>query len=219
MCRQACPVGHVTRRETLTPHGWGMLIASERRGVVSWTPEVADAIYSCADCGLCQAHCATGPAAAGRHRRRARVHRRRRRGAGRRDDLHARLARWGNPYAEAQPLNAATREAARRRRAVRRRWHAVAGGGDTLTAALALLASDRPASRHRRRRALHRTSGQRARLPRDGARTGRRRGRGGDLVAVPRGTRAGAWRPLRLRAPLRRAPGRGLASRMSRCVR
>lgn len=60
MCRQACPVGHVTRRETLTPHGWGMLIASERRGVVSWTPDVVDAMYGCADCGLCQAHCATG---------------------------------------------------------------------------------------------------------------------------------------------------------------
>ncbi len=60
MCRQACPVGHVTQRETLTPHGWGMLIASERRGVVSWTPDVVDAMYGCADCGLCQAHCATG---------------------------------------------------------------------------------------------------------------------------------------------------------------
>lgn len=141
MCRQACPVGHVTRRETLTPHGWGMLIASERRGVVSWTPEVADAIYSCADCGLCQAHCATGqPLPDAIAAARASIV-----AAGAApavvSDLHARLARWGNPYGEAQPLNAATREAASGDVALFAGDAAVAGGGDTLTAALALLAS------------------------------------------------------------------------------
>lgn len=101
MCRQACPVGHVTRRETLTPHGWGMLIASERRGVVSWTPEVADVIYSCADCGLCQAHCATDqplPDAIAAARAAIVI-------AGAAPaavvELHDRLARWGNPFAEA----------------------------------------------------------------------------------------------------------------------
>ena len=35
MCRHVCPVGHVTRLETLTPHGWGLTIASIRRGIVS----------------------------------------------------------------------------------------------------------------------------------------------------------------------------------------
>ncbi len=100
MCRQACPVGHVTRRETLTPHGWGMLISSERRGVVSWTRDVVDVIYSCADCGLCQAHCATDQplpdaiaaaraaiVAAGAAPATAAA-------------LHEKLLRWGNPYAE-----------------------------------------------------------------------------------------------------------------------
>ena len=26
MCRHVCPVGHVTKRETLTPHAWALLI-------------------------------------------------------------------------------------------------------------------------------------------------------------------------------------------------
>ncbi len=100
MCRQACPVGHVTRRETLTPHGWGMLISSERRGVVSWTPDVVDVIYSCADCGLCQAHCATDqPLPDAIAAARAAIV-----AAGAAPavaaSLHANLARWGNPYAE-----------------------------------------------------------------------------------------------------------------------
>ena len=37
MCRHVCPVGHVTRLETLTPHGWGLLISSVHRGLLTWT--------------------------------------------------------------------------------------------------------------------------------------------------------------------------------------
>lgn len=59
MCRQACPVGLVTARETYTPHAWALLIESVKRGQLTWTDETADALYACADCGLCQAHCAT----------------------------------------------------------------------------------------------------------------------------------------------------------------
>lgn len=59
MCRQACPVGHVTARETYTPHGWALMIESVARGQLSWTREAVDVMYACADCGLCQAHCAT----------------------------------------------------------------------------------------------------------------------------------------------------------------
>jgi Fe-S oxidoreductase len=59
MCRQACPVGHVTARETLTPHGWALTIASVRRGTIAWTDEAVDVLYACADCGLCRAHCIT----------------------------------------------------------------------------------------------------------------------------------------------------------------
>jgi Fe-S oxidoreductase len=59
MCRQACPVGHVTARETYTPHAWALTIESVKRGQLTWTPEVTGVLYACADCGLCQAHCAT----------------------------------------------------------------------------------------------------------------------------------------------------------------
>jgi len=59
MCRQACPVGHVTARETLTPHGWALTIDSVKRGNLTWTAETIDVLYSCADCGLCRAHCIT----------------------------------------------------------------------------------------------------------------------------------------------------------------
>jgi Fe-S oxidoreductase len=59
MCRHVCPVGHVTRRETLTPHGWGLTIASVQRGLLTWNRDTLDVLYSCADCGTCRAHCVT----------------------------------------------------------------------------------------------------------------------------------------------------------------
>lgn len=59
MCRQACPVGYVTARETYTPHGWALTIESVARGQLAWTRETADVMFACADCGLCQAHCVT----------------------------------------------------------------------------------------------------------------------------------------------------------------
>ena len=59
MCRHVCPVGHTTGLETLTPHGWGLLIASERRGLIEWNADSVYKLYSCADCGTCRAHCVT----------------------------------------------------------------------------------------------------------------------------------------------------------------
>jgi Fe-S oxidoreductase len=59
MCRHVCPVGHVTRLETLTPHGWGLTIASVQRGLLAWNAETVNVLYSCADCGLCRANCVT----------------------------------------------------------------------------------------------------------------------------------------------------------------
>jgi Fe-S oxidoreductase len=56
MFRHVCPVGNITRLETLTPHGWAQLIALERRGLSTWNPDTVDALYSCADCGSCRAH-------------------------------------------------------------------------------------------------------------------------------------------------------------------
>lgn len=62
MCRHVCPVGHITHRETLTPHGWGLTIASVERGLLTWNPETVDVLYSCADCGTCRAFCVTDQA-------------------------------------------------------------------------------------------------------------------------------------------------------------
>ena len=59
MCRHVCPVGHVTSRETLTPHAWALTIESVRRGQLAWNDETASVMYACADCGLCRAHCVT----------------------------------------------------------------------------------------------------------------------------------------------------------------
>ena len=59
MCRHVCPVGHVTRLETLTPHGWGLTIESVKRGLLNWNEETVNVLYSCADCGACRANCAT----------------------------------------------------------------------------------------------------------------------------------------------------------------
>ena len=59
MCRHVCPVGHVTSRETLTPHAWALTIESVRRQQLAWNDETAAVMYACADCGLCQTHCVT----------------------------------------------------------------------------------------------------------------------------------------------------------------
>jgi Fe-S oxidoreductase len=56
MCRHVCPVGNITRMETLTPHGWSQLVALERRGLSTWNAETVDALYKCADCGSCRTH-------------------------------------------------------------------------------------------------------------------------------------------------------------------
>jgi Fe-S oxidoreductase len=57
MCRHVCPVGHVTHLETLTPHGWGLTIASVKRGLLTWNETTITNLYSCADCGGCRSHC------------------------------------------------------------------------------------------------------------------------------------------------------------------
>jgi Fe-S oxidoreductase len=59
MCRHVGPVGHVTSRETLTPHAWALTIESIRRGQLAWNDETAAVMYACADCGLCRTHCVT----------------------------------------------------------------------------------------------------------------------------------------------------------------
>ncbi len=59
MCRHVCPVERITKREATSPHGWALLIASVQRGLLDWDADSVDTLYQCADCGLCQANCAT----------------------------------------------------------------------------------------------------------------------------------------------------------------
>ncbi len=59
MCRHVAPVGHVTHRETLTPHGVAQLVASERRGMIEWTEDTVQALYAFSDNGNSRAHCVT----------------------------------------------------------------------------------------------------------------------------------------------------------------
>lgn len=103
MCRHMCPVGHVTHLETLTPHGWGQVVASEKRGLISWNDATVDVMYSCADCGVCQSHCVTDqPLPDAIAAVRAKLVQ---------DglapsvvaSLKDRLVQWGNPYKEEAP--------------------------------------------------------------------------------------------------------------------
>lgn len=103
MCRHMCPVGNITRLETLTPHGWGQLVALERRGLSTWNERTVDALYACADCGSCRNHCVYGnplpegivaarAALVERGLAPAAVH-----------DVAERLRAWENPFEERRP--------------------------------------------------------------------------------------------------------------------
>jgi Fe-S oxidoreductase len=103
MCRHVCPVGHVTRRETLTPHGWALTIASVRRGLLAWDDDSVDVLFACADCGACRAHCVTDqPLPDAIAAARAEVVQ-----AGLEppavSDVARRLRKWSNPYREKAP--------------------------------------------------------------------------------------------------------------------
>lgn len=59
MCRHVAPVGNITNRETVTPHGVGQLVASERRGMIDWDEDTVDALYAFSDNGNSRTHCVT----------------------------------------------------------------------------------------------------------------------------------------------------------------
>lgn len=103
MCRHVAPVEKVTYNEALTPHGWGLLIASVRRGLLEWNADTVDKLYSAPDGGNSRAHCVTDqplPAAIAAARAQvvaeklapAVVY-----------DLDASLQQWGNPYKKRTP--------------------------------------------------------------------------------------------------------------------
>ena len=104
MCRHVCPVGHVTRKETLTPHGWGLTIASIRRGLLEIDDSTIDVLYSCADCGTCRANCITDqplPSAIASMRSELAEQ-----GLAPKEAfaVHDSLKLWSNPYEEVSPL-------------------------------------------------------------------------------------------------------------------
>ena len=103
MCRHVCPVAHVTRLETLTPHGWGLTISSIRRGQLAIDDSTVDAIYSCADCGTCRANCVTDqplPSAIAAMRAEIAAEGKALPAV---YEIQAKLEKWGNPYAEQAP--------------------------------------------------------------------------------------------------------------------
>jgi Fe-S oxidoreductase len=103
MCRHVCPVTHVTRNEATSPHGWGLLIASVKRGLTEWNEATVDTLYQCADCGSCQAHCVTDqplPLAINLSRAEVVVQQQAPAIVYTVRDM---LRRWGNPYLETPP--------------------------------------------------------------------------------------------------------------------
>jgi Fe-S oxidoreductase len=59
MCRHLASVELVTHKETYSPHGWGMLIASVQRGLLEWNEDSVNALYAAPDNGNSRAHCVT----------------------------------------------------------------------------------------------------------------------------------------------------------------
>lgn len=59
MCRHIASVEYVTHKETLSPHGWALVIASVKRGLLEWDQDTVEVIYSAPDHGNSRAHCVT----------------------------------------------------------------------------------------------------------------------------------------------------------------
>lgn len=59
MCRHVASVEYVTHKETLSPHGWALVIASVQRGLLEWDQDTVGVIYSAPDHGNSRAHCVT----------------------------------------------------------------------------------------------------------------------------------------------------------------
>lgn len=57
MCRHVASVERVTYKETLSPHGWALVIASVRRGLLQWDANTVEVLYSAPDHGNSRAHC------------------------------------------------------------------------------------------------------------------------------------------------------------------
>ena len=110
MCRHVCPVGHVTHRETHTPHAWALMIDAQSKGTLTWNEDSTNELYACADCGMCRTHCVTDqPLPDAIAEARASVAKS---GAAPKAvyALHERLKGWGNPYQEGTAAKSAMGE-------------------------------------------------------------------------------------------------------------
>lgn len=106
MCRHVAPVGHVTGRETVTPHGVAQLVASERRGMIEWDEDNVGALYAFSDNGNSRAHCVTSqPLGEAIAAARAQVVEQEKAPAIV-YELQEKLNRWENPYASVAPETA-----------------------------------------------------------------------------------------------------------------
>lgn len=103
MCRHIAPVEQITHKETHSPHGWGLLIASVRRGLLSWDADTVEALYTAPDGGNSRAHCVTDqPLPAAIAAARAEVVEEGLAPAAA-YEVNRALEAWGNPYRESAP--------------------------------------------------------------------------------------------------------------------
>ena len=57
MCRYACPTFLATKLESVTPHGYGILLTEVDTGCREWSEEIVEKFYHCTLCGLGKADC------------------------------------------------------------------------------------------------------------------------------------------------------------------
>lgn len=57
LCRPACPVAEVERRETVTPQALMSAIHLQSQGMSALAGEAAEVLYHCLECRRCQQHC------------------------------------------------------------------------------------------------------------------------------------------------------------------
>jgi fumarate reductase (CoM/CoB) subunit B len=57
MCRFSCPTFLATKRESVTPRGYALLLTMIEKGTQEWTEDITSAFYQCSLCGLGREHC------------------------------------------------------------------------------------------------------------------------------------------------------------------
>jgi Fe-S oxidoreductase len=60
MCRFSCPTFLATKRESVTPRGYALLLSRIEKRSLEWSEDVLSAFYRCSLCGLGREHCEYG---------------------------------------------------------------------------------------------------------------------------------------------------------------